>query len=453
MKKDTRNEVKMNNFNHSTSQQLNNFASQPLNNSTSDGVAIRVNHVSKKFCRYLKKSMLYGMHDISRNLLGMSTKPGMLRKHEFWAVDDVSFELHRGETLGIIGPNGSGKSTILKMLNGIFMPDKGKIEINGRMGALIEIGAGFHPLLTGRENIYVNGAILGMSKEEIDEKFDDIVEFADIGDFLDTPVKHYSSGMYVRLGFAVAVHCEPEILLVDEVLSVGDAGFQGRCAKKMNDIKKDGTTIVFISHNMNSVMRICNRALWLENGGIVKAGDPIDVVLSYLDNMEKTILLKEMLEIPGVRENKLLSIDKITILDENSKENYELEYKDDLRVRIHYSRGEHITKAFFNVLVGTISGECLFRADMLKNNEPISLREKDVIEVKFKSVPLLPNVYMVGINVVAEDRATPLIPRTWLKKFRIIRKAKNNKIPEESFVQYPPVTFVPYEWELTGVEQ
>ena len=157
------------------------------------------------------------MHDIGRNLLRMGTKPDKLRKDEFWAVDDVSFELRRGETLGIIGPNGSGKSTILKMLNGIFMPDKGKIEINGRMGALIEVGAGFHPMLTGRENIYVNAAIRGMTKEDVDDKFDDIIEVADIGDFIDTPVKHYSSGMYVRLGFAVAVHCEPDVLLVDVV--------------------------------------------------------------------------------------------------------------------------------------------------------------------------------------------------------------------------------------------
>ena len=213
---------------------LTNSSSHPLNNtstptplstrthsltnssthSPSPDIAIRVNHVSKKFCRYLRKSMRYGMQDIGGNLLGMSTKPDMLRKDEFWAVDDVSFELHRGETLGIIGPNGSGKSTIFKMLNGIYMPDKGKIEIYGRVGALIEIGAGFHPMLTGRENIYVNAAIRGMTKEEVDEKFDDIIEFADIGDFIDTPVKHYSSGMFVRLGFAVAVHCEPGVLLI-----------------------------------------------------------------------------------------------------------------------------------------------------------------------------------------------------------------------------------------------
>jgi len=183
-----------------------------------DEIAIKVDHVSKKYCKSLKRAMVYGVTDIGRNTLGLSSHSENLRKHEFWAVDDISFEVRKGETLGIIGSNGSGKTTLLKMLNGIFWPDKGKITINGRVGALIEVGAGFHPLLTGRENVYINAAILGMTKEEVDEKFDSIIEFADIGDFLDTPVKFYSSGMYVRLGFAVAVHCEPDILLVDEVL-------------------------------------------------------------------------------------------------------------------------------------------------------------------------------------------------------------------------------------------
>ncbi|MCK4325438.1 ABC transporter ATP-binding protein, partial [bacterium] len=182
-------------------------------------IAIKVEHVSKKFCKRLRHTMLYGTVDIARSTLGLLPHSGQLRVGEFWAVDDVSFELKRGETLGIIGPNGAGKTTVLKMLNGIFMPDKGKIIIKGRVGALIEVGAGFHPMLTGRENIYINGTILGMSKREIDKKFDDIVNFADIGDFIDSPVKHYSSGMYVRLGFAIAIHCEPDILLVDEVLA------------------------------------------------------------------------------------------------------------------------------------------------------------------------------------------------------------------------------------------
>jgi len=191
-----------------------------------DNLAIKVESVSKKYFKSPKRSMLYGVKDIARNTFGLSSHSDELRKDEFWAVDEVSFEVKKGETLGMIGPNGSGKTTMLKMLNGIFWPDKGKIAVKGRVGALIEVGAGFHPLLTGRENVYINAAILGMTKKETDKKFDDIIKFADIGDFLDVPVKHYSSGMFVCLGFAVAVHCEPEILLVDEVLAVGDLHLQ-----------------------------------------------------------------------------------------------------------------------------------------------------------------------------------------------------------------------------------
>ncbi len=194
-------------------------------------VAVLVEHVSKKYCKSLKRSMFYSLSDISRNMLGFGSHPSRLRRDEFWALDDVSFEVKRGETLGLVGPNGAGKSTMLKMLNGIFWPDKGRITVRGRVGALIEVGAGFHPLLSGRENIYVNAAILGMGKKEVDRKFDSIVAFADIGDFLDAPVKHYSSGMFVRLGFAVAVHCDPDILLVDEVLAVGDTAFQSKCLR------------------------------------------------------------------------------------------------------------------------------------------------------------------------------------------------------------------------------
>jgi lipopolysaccharide transport system ATP-binding protein len=204
--------------------------------------------------------MAYGMTDVCRNLVGLSSNPDRLRKNEFWAVNDVSFEVKKGETLGIIGPNGSGKTTMLKMLNGIFWPDKGKISIRGKIGALIAVGAGFHPQLSGRENIYINGAILGMSKEVIDEKFDAIVDFSGIAEFLDAPVKHYSSGMYVRLGFAIAVHCEPDILLIDEVLSVGDIDFQARCINKIKEMDKQNVTKIFISHNLNTVQLLCSKA-------------------------------------------------------------------------------------------------------------------------------------------------------------------------------------------------
>jgi len=231
-----------------------------------DDIAIKAEHVSKKYCKSLKRSMLYGIKDIGRNALGLSSHSEKLRKDEFWAVDDVSFEVRKRETLGIIGLNGAGKTTLLKLLNGIFWPDKGKITIKGRVGALIAVGAGFHPLLVGRENIYLNGSILGMCKKEIDRKFDSIVEFADIGDFLDTPVKFYSSGMFVRLGFAVAVNCEPDILLIDEVLAVGDEGFQNKCFNKIGELKKNGTTLILVSHNMHKISTYAEKVIFLNKG-------------------------------------------------------------------------------------------------------------------------------------------------------------------------------------------
>lgn len=253
----------------SKNKKLNNInldpSTHPLIHPSTD-IAIKVDNVSKKYCKSLKRSMLYGVKDIARNTFGLSSHSDKLRKDEFWAVDDVSFEVKKGETLGIIGPNGSGKTTMLKMLNGIFWPDKGKITLKGKVGALIEVGAGFHPLLTGRENIYINAAILGMTKEEVDKKFDEIVEFADIGDFLDVPVKHYSSGMFIRLGFAVAVHCEPDILLVDEVLAVGDEGFQNKCFNKIGELRKNGTTTILVSHNMHIISTFTEKVIFLNNG-------------------------------------------------------------------------------------------------------------------------------------------------------------------------------------------
>lgn len=248
---------------------------------------ISVENVSKKFARTLKDSMIYGLTDMGRNILGREANSGLLRKNEFLAVDDVSFEIKRGESFGLIGPNGSGKTTLLKMLNGIFWPDKGKITVKGKVSALIAVGAGFHPLLTGRENIYINGAILGMNKKEIDRKFDAIIDFADIGDFLDTPIKNYSSGMHVRLGFAIAVHCEPDILLVDEVLAVGDKDFQIKCYQKINEIRTNGTTIILVAHNEYTIREYASRCLYLSHGQNKFCGPAEDAISLYIkDTLE-----------------------------------------------------------------------------------------------------------------------------------------------------------------------
>ncbi|MFB3885584.1 MAG: ABC transporter ATP-binding protein [Thermodesulfobacteriota bacterium] len=219
--------------------------------------------------------------------MGLNRRTGELRKGEFWAVDDVSFSLDEGMRIGLIGRNGSGKSTLLKMLNGILLPDKGAIQIKGRVGALIELGAGFHPLLTGRENIFINGSIMGMKTSEIRRKLDDIIAFADIGDFLDSPVKFYSSGMHVRLGFSVAVHSEPDILLMDEVLAVGDIAFQKKCFDRLDSVAQNGATIILVSHSMAAIQRLCPSAMLLEQGKVLFAGDSIEAVAEYYQIMSK----------------------------------------------------------------------------------------------------------------------------------------------------------------------
>jgi lipopolysaccharide transport system ATP-binding protein len=253
-----------------------------MNNDT----LIQVESVSKKFSRSLKRSLWYGVQDIGTELIGRNKK-SELRKDEFWAVSDISFELHRGECLGLIGHNGAGKSTLLKMLNGLIKPDKGSITMKGRVGALIELGTGFNPILTGRENIYNNGAVLGFTKKELDEKFDSIVEFSEIGDFIDTPVQNYSSGMKVRLGFAVASQLEPDILLIDEVLAVGDISFVLKCFGRMDTLLQN-TSIILVSHNIPQIARMCTNLILMKSGQTMYTGpDVAEGINLYYSMLEK----------------------------------------------------------------------------------------------------------------------------------------------------------------------
>jgi ABC-type polysaccharide/polyol phosphate transport system ATPase subunit len=239
--------------------------------------AVVVEHVSKRFRLYTERN---------RSLKSAVMRRRTSAYEEFWAVRDVSFELERGTTLGLIGRNGSGKSTLLKTLARILHPDEGRITMNGRVASLLEVGSGFHPELSGRENIYLNGSILGMKKREIDERFDEIVEFSEVRKFLDQPVKNYSSGMYVRLGFSVAVHVDPDILVVDEVLAVGDAAFRAKSKRKFEEFKDGGRTIILVSHSMGQVTELCDRVIWLDGGRVRMDGPPEDVVAAYLREVE-----------------------------------------------------------------------------------------------------------------------------------------------------------------------
>ena len=248
-------------------------------------ISIRVENLSKKY----QITVGQYRHDTLRDQISdaisavfHSNGRNHRQTQTFWALKEVSFEVEQGEVLGVIGANGAGKSTLLKILSRITKPTSGKAAIHGRVGSLLEVGTGFHAELTGRENVYLNGAILGMKRAEIDAKFDEIVAFSGIETFIDTPVKRYSTGMLVRLAFAVAAHLEPEILIVDEVLAVGDADFQKKCLGKMGDVAKEGRTILFVSHNMGAITQLCGRALWLKGGKLELSGSPSDVVTSYL---------------------------------------------------------------------------------------------------------------------------------------------------------------------------
>jgi len=268
---------------------------------------IKVEGLSKKFCRSLKKSLWYGMQDMGSELLGKRHgKDGVLREHEFWATKDINFEVKRGECLGLIGHNGAGKTTLLRMLNGLIKPDQGRIEMHGRVGALIALGAGFNPILTGRENVYVNAAVLGMNKQHVDKKIDEIIDFAEIGEFIDAPVQTYSSGMNVRLGFAVAaILIEPDILFLDEVLAVGDIGFTIKCLNAVRRITNN-SAVVFVSHNMQQISWFCTRVMVMDHGAVLmNSPNPSEGIDQYYE------LVKHKQQISGTGGAEILGVELI----------------------------------------------------------------------------------------------------------------------------------------------
>jgi len=260
-------------------------------------VLVKVDNLSKKFCKDLKTSLWYGVKDLCSNVLGNNSEDSQeLRPKEFWAVKDINFELRRGECLGLIGHNGAGKSTLLKILNGLINPDEGKITIKGRVCALIELGAGFNPILTGRENIYNNGAVLGFSKKEIDSKVEEIIDFAEIREFIDMPVQNYSSGMKVRLGFAVAAQMEPDVLIIDEVLAVGDLAFRMKCYHHLMNVISKKVAIILVSHNVVDIMRLCNVVSVIEKGKSI-----------YYGNVEKGVGLYNNLANKESKDSSIIS--------------------------------------------------------------------------------------------------------------------------------------------------
>ena len=360
------------------------------------GVAIRFEKVSKKFTLHHERARSF--QELALHLFRRDRGS----QEEFWALRDVSFAIEEGETVGLIGPNGAGKSTVLKLISRIIEPTSGRIAVDGRVGALLELGAGFHPDLTGRENIYLNGSILGLSRAEIRCKLDDIIGFAELERFIDVPVKHYSSGMYVRLGFSVAVHTDPEVLLVDEVLAVGDAAFQRKCLERIDQLRRGGVTILFVSHSPEIVQSICSRAIWLDRGRLVADG-PADVVVArYLD---RTWAMQDgrsqMADESGRRWGSgRVRIISVRLLDGHGRERRRFRVGEPLTVEIRYRAEERVERPVFGLAIHRSDGVHITGPNTRFCGYEIPWIEGEgVVRYTVPALPLLEGNYYVSVSV------------------------------------------------------
>ena len=342
------------------------------------------------------------------------------RGTEFWALRDVSFAVRRGEALGIIGSNGAGKSTVLKLLANITTPTRGEITIDGRLSALIEIGSGFHPELTGRENVYLNGSLLGMPRREIALKLDDIVEFAGVRQFIDMPLKRYSSGMYVRLGFAIAAHLDGDILLLDEVLAVGDAAFQSRCIQRIHELQRGGRTIVFVSHDLGAVERLCDRVLLLQRGQIVAEGKPADVVHAYQQAVSTFDPSQASGGLPGSGD-RTAEIALVSFRDADGGEASRFRTGQTLRALIHYRAHDWIEDASFNIVFFTADNQPCCHLTTEGGAPPLRIRPgAGTLEFLCPELGLVPGVYYVDVGI-KRIGAPDGVNLHWLSRCLVLR--------------------------------
>lgn len=364
-------------------------------------VLVSVEGLSKKFCKDLKRSLKYGVHDLFTT--GKKKHQSVsLRKDEFWAVKDVNFELRRGECLGLIGHNGAGKSTLLKMLNGLINPDEGKIVMRGRVGALIELGAGFNPLLTGRENIYNNGAVLGFGRKEIDEKIESIIDFSEIREFIDMPVQNYSSGMKVRLGFSIAAQMEPDVLIIDEVLAVGDLGFVLKCFKTIDTLLPK-TAIVFVSHSMPMVSRICSQVILMERGEAAYQGanvsKAVDLYYNRFALIESSIVFTDdSVEIAS------LSINENTTSEQNLPV---VKWYDDLEFELSFNTKDVKEELEFTFFIYDKEQRAVAMMDRIApamNNENGKLQK---FSVRHEKLQLSKGIYSITVAVRNSENKEP----------------------------------------------
>lgn len=419
-------------------------------------IAIRVENLSKQYRLGLVGSGTLS-HDLNRLWhrvrgkddpylkLGETNDRTVKGMGEYvWALRDINFDVKAGEVLGIIGRNGAGKSTLLKILSKVTTPTTGKVHVQGRIASLLEVGTGFHPELTGRENIFLNGAILGMTKSEIKSKFDEIVDFSGVERYIDTPVKRYSSGMYVRLAFAVAAHLEPEILIVDEVLAVGDAEFQKKCMGKIQNVStNEGRTVLFVSHNMGAIRGLCTRAILFQNGSIEKQGDVNSVISQYL--------LKPLAKFDDLEDSKdNIVIKSIELKNKEGRSTQDFATGEEMTIVINYFAKRKYTHPYFWISIYSQLG-ATFTANMLIDGRtPEFVEGEGSISCTFKKMPLVPQLYSIWIGVRNNDGKEVLTASKEAAYFNITH-ADSNSVKSE----YADLTFndscpvlIDYAWEL-----
>ncbi|GJD23894.1 ABC transporter ATP binding subunit [Rivularia sp. IAM M-261] len=403
-----------------------------------------VENVSKKFCRNLKQSLKYGVQDIITEITGKNRNSDKLRNGEFWALQNISLQLKPGEALGLIGANGAGKTTLLRLISGLMKPDTGCIKVRGRVAPLIALGAGFNPILTGRENIYANMSILGLSTQQITKRLKDVIDFAEIDTAIDAPVQTYSSGMAARLGFACAVHIEPDVLLIDEVLAVGDIKFRMKCYQKLAQLREQGTAFILVAHNPHVVLNVCESSIYLAKGNIITSGNTADVIRAYEDdlNMVTYSESESIMYLPAKPESESMGVDITSLcFKDNQGEIIPILISGQpANLAINCQANQNIDNLNIGVIISALSGqnERILYITSASDNELIQIQSGAVeIQMQMPYCCLLPGLYNAKLYIKQGVQSLDIV-----QSFRFAVKA-NQVISQSLFYQ-------PHTWKVTN---
>jgi lipopolysaccharide transport system ATP-binding protein len=417
------------------------------------GIGLSLHGVGKRYRTgqtqglYRYRTLRDGLADGVRRLYGGKSAP----ERELWALRHVTFDVHEGETVGVIGHNGAGKSTLFKVLAKITPPTEGRVEVRGRLGSLLEVGTGFHPELSGRENVFLSGAVLGMRRSEVARKLDEIVEFAGVSRFIDTPVKRYSTGMYLRLAFAVAAHLEPEILLVDEVLSVGDAQFQRKCLGKMAEVGSSGRTVLFVSHSMPAVMRLCSRVILLDHGGVVADGRPADVIRTYLESHLGTSAERSWPDPKHGPGDAVARLKAVRVCDDRGNVTEEIDIRRPLTIELDYWGLSPVERGLVpNLQVFNEEGVCLFTSAGFEALDGATSSAGDVLRARC-TIPgdfLAEGRFTVTVAVSSVNPLTIHAREADAVAFQVVDRSSGDGVRGEFAQEWPGVVRPRLDWAV-----